>query len=119
MKFFRGDRTFGTFHVHVCEGDPDALSKGYVTRPLRNVRHESSPGFSWGCVGNGTDDLALAICSEILGHNAKTRDCQIVAEELIVPLDPDNGWTIPWTRVLDSMARANGAAGSGLGQVRL
>lgn len=116
MKFFRGDRIAGTFQVYICEGDPDSLD-AVILRSVRRIP-DGSTVFAWGCVGNGTDDLALAICSEILGHNAKTRDCQIVAEELIVPLDPDNGWTIPWTRVLDSMARADGAAGSGLVQVR-
>lgn len=118
MKFFRGDRIAGTFQVSVCDGDPDALSKGYATRPLRHVRRGSSTGFSWGRINRGAADLAMAICSEILGHYAQVRVAKFVVVELIVPLDPDNGWTLPWTRVLDSMARENGAAGSGLGQVR-
>lgn len=116
MKFFRGDIIAGSFQVHLCEGVMGS-PMSVILRPLRDI-HTGSDGFSWGSVGNGADDLALAICSEILGHHAKVKVARFVAEELIVPLDPDEDWTLGWTRVLDSMARADGSAGSGLGQVR-
>jgi len=118
MQFFRGDRIAGTFQVSVCEGDPDSLD-AIILRPLRYISRHSPDGFAWGRINRGAADLALAICSEILGHNAPVMIARFVVVELIAPLDAEKGWTLPRTRVLDSMARAYGAAGSGLGQVRL
>ncbi len=120
MKFFEGSiDLLDVRRVQIREGDPDSPDAAILKR-LRHIPYHSQEGFSWGSDDGGAADLAMSICSEVMiagCHHPVLY--QFVKRELIVPLDPELGWEIPLTRVLDSIARAGGRASSGLGQVRL
>jgi hypothetical protein len=121
MKFFEGSiDLFDVRRVLIREGDPDSPD-AVILKRLRHVPYHSQDGFSWGDPGDGSSaDLAMSLCCQVMSagcHHPMLY--QFVKRELIAPLDPDLGWEIPLTRVLDSIARAGGRAGSGLGQVRL
>lgn len=113
MKFFEGSiDPFDVRRVQIREGDPDSPD-AVVLKHLRHIPYHSENGFSWGSSDGGAADLAMVLCSEVIGEGGHCpRRYQFVKRELIAPLDPELGWEIPLTRVLDSISRAGGRAGN-------
>ncbi len=111
MKFFEGSiLPPDVRRVRIREGDPDS-PYAVVLKYLFHTPYHSEDGFSWGDSDGGAADLAMALCAEVMGGSQHPRIYQFVKQEMIAPLDPELGWEIPWTRVLDSISRAGGRAG--------
>ena len=84
---------------------------GEVPMPLPHMGLHSPTGFEWGYLGSGPADLARSMCAAVLGSMPSARVCDFVKVELVSGLDTDE-WEIPWSRVLDSISRAAGQAGT-------
>lgn len=83
------------------------------TERVREPRHHSPGGFAWGYSGSGPADLAMALCAVALGvppGAVHPSLYQTVKDDLIAPLDQEAPFELPWTRLLDAIARAKETA---------
>lgn len=67
---------------------------GGADLPLRlDLRNHSPTGFEWGYAGSGPAQLALAICSKVVGDERALKVYQSVKDQLFTPLDKDE-WSL-------------------------
>ena len=73
------------------------------------VRNHSPCGFEWGYLGSGPAQLALAMCTELVGPVRAQRVYQHVKERLIAPLSGDD-WLMSGDDVRRAIEDAEAAA---------
>jgi len=96
-------------HNVVYQGIRDARGcragcNGVSLSPRTDLRNHSSTGFEWGVIGNGAQQLALAILCDFYGDDAKALDFyEDFKTDILVPIGQAS-WTIKseviveWTR---------------------
>ena len=111
MKTYAGKRepgTAGPAMVTVTDdrGTPDKPPITKALDPRFDLRSHSPDGFQWGYSGSGPAQLALALCADVLGDDARARRVyQRVKAQIIAPLDDDE-WTMTEHKVRDAIATA-------------
>jgi hypothetical protein len=95
MKVYVGERLGSRWQVVIREGEhPGDLE----IRPLaerQDLRNHSPDGFSWGYLGSGPAQLALAILADATGDDVLALRCyQTFKQEMIAPLAQDVSWSL-------------------------
>ena len=98
MKQYQGVMTE---HGGVVTVDDGGESRGLD--PKHEVRRHSPAGYGWGYAGSGPAQLALALCADALGDDARAAAVYQGFQFRVVEALPADGWVLSERAVLDAV----------------
>jgi hypothetical protein len=101
---YHGFRQNGSAFVHKITEDAirDLNEDAISDLPLRlDLRNHSPDGFGWGYMGSGSAQLALALCADVTGDDARALAVyQQFKRRVISRLPRDNPWILTASTIL-------------------